>query len=559
MKLRGFPTENLPEVSHVNNPKGTIVGGFTPRVGRIVSVPGLPGPPGISLFWRDNWDSEAVYAANDLVEYLGTVYICTTNGTTTEPWLDAVSWSIFAAKGAQGDEGPPGAQGPPGPVGTTAWADLTGRPSTFTPSTHGHATSDVTGLDAALTAKAVDTAVVHKSGDETVGGNKSFTGVVDFNQITYTKELSVSPTSGPGNTAAVVIDNDNGQVWQLTNNSGGSFAFTDHTNGKNAISVQTNPVNDALVINSEVNVGAVLDMQNNKITNVTDPTSAQDAANKQWVENRLASLVASAPTALDTLDELAAALGDDPNFATTMTTALGNKADKATTITAGTGLSGGGSLAANSTLAVAYGTTAGTACQGNDSRLSDARTPLSHSHVATDITGLTKSSVGLGNVDNTSDATKNSATATLGNKTLTSPKINQVNDPTTGLKVLGISAAASSVNFITFQANVAGSSPQIQAEGSDANVSITYLPKGSGTFKIFTATGQTPTVEASGADANHDLNLMSKGTGAVKANGMAVVVGSDNGTSAKITVWKGTAAQYAAIGTKDANTVYVVT
>lgn len=39
-------------------------------------------------------------------------------------------------------------------------------------------------------------------------------------------------------------------------------------------------------------------------------------------------------------------------------------------------------------------------------------------------TGITKSDVGLGNVDNTSDATKNAATATLTNKTLTSPVIN---------------------------------------------------------------------------------------------------------------------------------------
>lgn len=43
------------------------------------------------------------------------------------------------------------------------------------------------------------------------------------------------------------------------------------------------------------------------------------------------------------------------------------------TITAGTGLSGGGSLAANRTLSVDYGTTAGTAAQGNDSRLSNSR------------------------------------------------------------------------------------------------------------------------------------------------------------------------------------------
>jgi hypothetical protein len=40
-------------------------------------------------------------------------------------------------------------------------------------------------------------------------------------------------------------------------------------------------------------------------------------------------------------------------------------------------------------------------------------------------TGIVKGDIGLGNVDNTSDATKNSATATLTNKTLTSPKINE--------------------------------------------------------------------------------------------------------------------------------------
>ena len=46
------------------------------------------------------------------------------------------------------------------------------------------------------------------------------------------------------------------------------------------------------------------------------------------------------------------------------------------------------------------------------------------SPVITAPTGIVKGDVGLGNVDNTSDATKNAATATLTNKTLTSPVIN---------------------------------------------------------------------------------------------------------------------------------------
>jgi hypothetical protein len=51
---------------------------------------------------------------------------------------------------------------------------------------------------------------------------------------------------------------------------------------------------------------------------------------------------------------------------------LATKAAASTTITAGTGLTGGGDLSANRTLAVSYGTTAGTAAEGNDSRITGA-------------------------------------------------------------------------------------------------------------------------------------------------------------------------------------------
>ena len=46
---------------------------------------------------------------------------------------------------------------------------------------------------------------------------------------------------------------------------------------------------------------------------------------RDLVTTSIAVLTAGAPTALDTLDELAAALGDDANFAATITTALGNR------------------------------------------------------------------------------------------------------------------------------------------------------------------------------------------------------------------------------------------
>lgn len=56
-------------------------------------------------------------------------------------------------------------------------------------------------------------------------------------------------------------------------------------------------------------------------------------------------------------------------------TQVATRVPTARQITAGTGLTGGGTLAADRTLAVIYGTTAGTAAAGNDARLADSRTP----------------------------------------------------------------------------------------------------------------------------------------------------------------------------------------
>jgi hypothetical protein len=61
----------------------------------------------------------------------------------------------------------------------------------------------------------------------------------------------------------------------------------------------------------------------------TDLTLNGESVNS-IIDTRVAALVDSAPGTLDTLNELAAALGDDPNFATTVATQIGNKVDKET-------------------------------------------------------------------------------------------------------------------------------------------------------------------------------------------------------------------------------------
>ena len=55
------------------------------------------------------------------------------------------------------------------------------------------------------------------------------------------------------------------------------------------------------------------------------PTSNLHAATKSYVDTEVAGLVDSAPGTLDTLNELAAALGDDANFSTTVTNSIATK------------------------------------------------------------------------------------------------------------------------------------------------------------------------------------------------------------------------------------------
>lgn len=64
------------------------------------------------------------------------------------------------------------------------------------------------------------------------------------------------------------------------------------------------------------------------LPNTTVIPSIDGLATETYVDNKVAGIVDSAPATLDTLNELAAALGDDPNFATTVATQIGTKVDK---------------------------------------------------------------------------------------------------------------------------------------------------------------------------------------------------------------------------------------
>lgn len=98
------------------------------------------------------------------------------------------------------------------------------------------------------------------------------------------------------------------------------------------------------------------------------------------VDSRIEAVIGTAPAALDTLGELSDALGDDADFAGTMTTALAGKASSTHTH-----------------------------AQSDITNLTSdlaAKAPLESPAFTGTPTGITKSHVGLGNVDNTADTAK---------------------------------------------------------------------------------------------------------------------------------------------------------
>lgn len=138
-------------------------------------------------------------------------------------------------------------------------------------------------------------------------------------------------------TSGNVIKNYNGKEWIPINyiqNLDQTELINELTNNLNAEINRSKQVDQKLTndLNGKANKSTTLAGYGiaDAYTKLETDTKAIEIAQAEC-----AKLVSSAPETLNTLDEIAAALGDDPNFATTITNKLGNKANKSEVYTKG--------------------------------------------------------------------------------------------------------------------------------------------------------------------------------------------------------------------------------
>ena len=154
----------------------------------------------------------------------------------------------------------------------------------------------------------------------TVGG-----GAIDNTPIGTTTAQGIIGTtiqattafSGPltGNVTGNVVGNLQGNVTgDVTGDLTGNVTATSGT---------TTLANVSITGSLDMNSGTV-----GTVTNLSTPQNPADAATKQYVDTSIQNVIDTAPAALDTLNELAAAINDDANFASTVTNSLSQKVSK---------------------------------------------------------------------------------------------------------------------------------------------------------------------------------------------------------------------------------------
>jgi hypothetical protein len=268
------------------------------------------------------------------------------------------------------------------------------------------------------------------TGNVTVGGNATVSGTLGVTSLATLPTVNIDG----GNIDGTVIGGATPAAvtgTTITATSGFVGNVTGNVTGNLTGNVTASSGNSTF---NNVTINGTLDVTNTVISNVSTPVLNTDAATKGYVDTVVNNVIDAAPGTLDTLNELAAALGDDPNFATTVTTSIATK------------------------LALAGGTMSGAIAMGGNK-----------------ITGLGTPTTG------TDAATKAYIDTVFGSTT----------DAAASAAAAAASAASAAASYDSFDDRYLGaksSSPSVDNDGNPLIVGALYFDTTSEKMKVYTGT-----------------------------------------------------------------------
>ena len=183
---------------------------------------------------------------------------------------------------------------------------------TFTGNLTGNVTGNLTGTASAATLAATATALA-------TGRTISLTGDVTGTSASFDGTGNATITAAIGTNTIVDADINASAAIALSKLASDPLARANHTGTQLAATVSDF---DTQVRTSRLNQmaapTAAVSVNSQKITNLDTPTSSADAANKGYVDTSISNLIDGAPSTLNTLNEIAAALADTANFSDTV-------------------------------------------------------------------------------------------------------------------------------------------------------------------------------------------------------------------------------------------------
>ncbi len=386
-------------------------------------------------------------------------------------------------------------------------------------STTGAFTLTDTGVTAGSygSASAVPVLTVNANGQITSISTTAVAGVSGFSYTAGTNTFTITTSAGTTFAASGNLSSFN--TGNLT--EGSNLYYTDTraraaisvsggllTYGSGVVGLTSEAIQDVVGAMVASNTESGISVTYNDVGNVLDfAVDTATIATRAYVDSSIQAVIDAAPAALDTLNELAAAINDDANYAATVTTALSNKADKTTTVTAGTGLTGGGTLGSSFTISHADTSNQVSVDNTGNTFIQDI-TLDGFGH----ITGISSATVVVGD---------GAMTVTAGTGLAGGGQLGTANQSTASSVTLSL--AASGVTAGTYGSSTAIPVLVVDTYGRVTSASNTSITVGDGTLTVaggsgltgsgtFTANSTTNnTITLSHADTSSAVNLTASG------------------------------------------------